>query len=125
MSEFDKSKPYHIVYGHPGAAFEQDGILYDAAGNKTPRDEVVQEPESTLVAAPPDKEYFETGETDWKEFPKSPEVPEVVVDKKQEETLPTFTPPLVDEEKAKRSAAASERMKAAWALRKAKDGHVE
>ncbi len=34
--KFDKSRPHGIVYGHPSAKFEQDGITYK--GDGTPLD---------------------------------------------------------------------------------------
>jgi hypothetical protein len=126
MSEFDKTEPYSLVYGHPGAAFEQNGALYDVAGNVVV-DEVkeIQEPEAELVV-PTKEEYSETRETDWNALDKPAKQPETKEEpEKKADTLPAFTVPAVDEEKARRSAAASERMKASWALRKGKEADVE
>jgi hypothetical protein len=36
LKVFDPGKPHATVYGHPGAKFEQNGILY--AGNGEPMD---------------------------------------------------------------------------------------
>jgi len=33
MSTLNRSKPYAAIAGHPRASYEQDGLLYDGAGN--------------------------------------------------------------------------------------------
>lgn len=45
---FDKRKPHGIVYGMPGAAYEQNGILFNAKGE--PVDVVTVEEESLEIA---------------------------------------------------------------------------
>ena len=53
MSKLDKNLPYGTIYGHEFAAFEQDGKLFDGAGN---------------LANPPDPEPDEAEEQTPEEF---------------------------------------------------------
>ena len=48
--KLDEKKPYGTVFGEHGAAFEQDGVIFDAAGNEIATDPV-KEPSSANVAA--------------------------------------------------------------------------
>lgn len=50
MAKFDKNKPYGQVSGeHGGAAFEQDGALFDAHGNELTGDTAKAEPVEAKV----------------------------------------------------------------------------
>lgn len=46
--KLDKTKPYGIVAGHMDAAFEQNGVLFDGAGNSVNPDPVVKD-DRTIV----------------------------------------------------------------------------
>lgn len=48
--KLDEKKPYGTVFGEHGATFEQDGVMFDAAGNEIVTDPV-KEPSNTKVAA--------------------------------------------------------------------------
>lgn len=51
MAKFDKNKPYGQVSGeHSGAAFEQNGLLFDAHGNELTVDAAKAEPVEARVA---------------------------------------------------------------------------
>ena len=39
MSTLDTSKPYGTIYGHDSAAFQQGGVLFDAAGEELDPDD--------------------------------------------------------------------------------------
>ena len=51
MAKLDKNKPYGQVSGeHGGAAFEQNGLLFDAHGNELTVDAAKAEPVEEKIA---------------------------------------------------------------------------
>lgn len=51
MSKLDRSRPYGTVHGDSAAIYEQDGILFDGAGNPITKDSVSATPGSVAGAA--------------------------------------------------------------------------
>lgn len=47
--KIDLNKPHGVVYGHPYAAYEQNGHLYDGAGDRLVPEEPVQESKEELI----------------------------------------------------------------------------
>ena len=45
--KLDFDKPHGVVFGHAYAAYEQDGILYDGAGERIDKPEVKEEVETS------------------------------------------------------------------------------
>jgi hypothetical protein len=113
----DKNKPYALVYGRPGASFEQNGAVYAVDGSLAadeivfevegiPDEEVITEQAVKLIAAEPSEQEA---------------VEEIQGTSNDDGTVED----MVTVRASDKSRAASERMKAYWASKRARESNVE
>ena len=50
MHVFDIKKPHGVIYGHPVARFDQNGVLYDGSGREVPKERMEEIEELAQIA---------------------------------------------------------------------------